>query len=235
MERPLIGITASLLQAEDALRLRLPCVRAVERAGGAPVVLPPMKRGALLAAARTCSGFLFSGGEDPHPALYSEEVLAACGPIAQQRDSQELALLEFALRRDLPVFGICRGVQILNVGLGGTLWQDLPGQTGTPLCHNQRPPFEMTVHTVQVDRFSLLYHITGRETLAVNSTHHQAVRETAPSLRAAAAAPDGTTEAVWRPESRFVLGVQWHPELLTDCDASAAALFAAFVEACRSA
>ena len=162
-------------------------------------------------------------------------MLAACGPIAQQRDSQELALLEFALRRDLPVFGICRGVQILNVGLGGTLWQDLPGQTGTPLCHNQRPPFEMTVHTVQVDRFSLLYHITGRETLAVNSTHHQAVRETAPSLRAAAAAPDGTTEAVWRPESRFVLGVQWHPELLTDCDASAAALFAAFVEACRPA
>ncbi len=234
MKKPIIGLTPTLDGDHGTMQTRLDYAKAVEHAGGVPLLLPPLGPDALREAALACGGLLFTGGVDVHPALYGEEPLASCGEISPKRDEMELALLRLALDRELPVLGICRGIQLLNVGLGGTLWQDLPSQLGTQLCHSQRPPYDMTIHTVRLEEDSPLYALIGRRSYEVNSTHHQAVRELAPSLRAAARASDGVIEAVWRPESRFFLGVQWHPEFRYRIDGGASALFGAFVEACRS-
>lgn len=233
MKRPIIGLTPTIEEGErPRMETRLHYVRAVEAAGGAPVLLPPLREEALRAAAAACDGFLFTGGVDVHPGRYGEETLPACGEISALRDKMELTVLRLALERGSPVLGICRGIQLLNVGLGGTLWQDLPSQTDSAVCHSQEPPYEKPAHTVRIAEDSPLYSLMGTQEAAVNSTHHQAVRAAAPSLRVAAAAPDGVIEALWRPHSRFFLAVQWHPEYLFLHDAGAAALFRALVEAC---
>lgn len=234
MNRPIIGLTPTVAEGERPLmETRLHYIRAIEAAGGAPVLLPPLGGEALRAAAAACAGFLFTGGVDVHPSLYGEEVLPACGEISRVRDQMELALLCQAVADDKPVLGICRGIQLLNAGLGGTLWQDLPSQTGTTVRHSQEPPYDRPSHTVRIAPDSPLAALIGKEEIAVNSTHHQAVRALAPSLRAAATAPDGIVEAIWRPESRFFLAVQWHPEYLYPDDEGSASLFRALAEACR--
>ena len=234
MKKPIIGLTPTITEGERPLmETRLHYVRAIEAAGGAPVLLPPLGGESLRAAAAVCDGFLFTGGVDVHPALYGQEVLPACGEISAVRDEMELALMQLSIEDGRPVLGICRGIQLLNIGLGGTLWQDLPSQTGTALCHSQEPPYEKPSHTVRIAPDSPLAALIGKTEIAVNSTHHQAVRTLAPSLRAAAASPDGVIEALWRPESRFFLAVQWHPEYLYPADRGAAALFSALVSACR--
>lgn len=232
MKKPVIGLTPSLDSDHHTMQARLHYLQAIEAAGGIPLLLPPLSPDTVREASRVCDGLLFTGGVDVHPSRYGEEMLAACGEVCPQRDEMELSLLRLALERDLPVLGICRGIQLINVGLGGTLWQDLPSQTGSPLCHSQRPPFDMTVHTVRIEEASPLFSLFGTHEYAVNSTHHQAVRDCAPSLRAAARSSDGIIEAVWRPESRFLLGVQWHPEFRSASDKGAAALFSALVRSC---
>lgn len=216
----------------SALKLRRNYADAVLEAGGVPMLLPLSSRPEVLEeAARVCGGFLFSGGDDIHPRYFGEDMLQCCGAVELPRDEMELALLRIALRDDKPVLGICRGIQTLNVGLGGSLYQDLREQTGTRLCHQQKPPYSFGVHKVVLEEDSLLYRIVGKRELQVNSMHHQAVRDLAPSLRAAAVSADGLVECLWRPESRFFLGVQWHPEYLRPADEDAAALFRAFVQA----
>lgn len=232
MKKPFIGLTPSIDSEHHTMQTRLHYPQAIEAAGGIPLLLPPLSPDNMREAVHACDGLLFTGGVDVHPSLYGEEMLAACGDVCPQRDEMELLLLRLALERDLPVLGICRGIQLINVGLGGTLWQDLPSQTGSSLCHSQRPPFPMTVHTVHVEEDSPLFSLLKTCDYAVNSTHHQAVRTCAPSLRAAARSSDGIVEAVWRPESRFLLAVQWHPEFRFETDKGAAALFSALVRAC---
>ena len=232
MKKPVIGLTPSLDSDHYTMKTRLHYPKALEAAGGIPLLLPPLSPDTVREASLICDGLLFTGGVDVHPSYYGEEMLAACGEVCPQRDEMELSLLRLALERDLPVLGICRGIQLINVGLGGTLWQDLPSQTGSTLCHSQRPPYEMTVHTVHVEESSALFSMLGVREYAVNSTHHQAVRGCAPSLQAAARSCDGIIEAVWRPQSRFLLGVQWHPEFRFEQDKGAAALFSALVRAC---
>lgn len=232
MKKPLIGLTPSMDSERHTMHTRLHYPQAVEAAGGVPLLLPPLTPDTVREAARVCDGLLFTGGVDVHPSHYGEEMLTACGEVCPPRDEMEFLLLRLALERDLPVLGICRGIQLINVGLGGTLWQDLPLQTGSSLCHSQRPPFTMTVHTVRVEETSPLFPLLQTRDYAVNSTHHQAVRACAPSLRAAARSSDGIVEALWRPESRFLLAVQWHPEFRFETDKGAAALFSALVQAC---
>ena len=166
------------------------------------------------------------------PARYGQELLPCCGPLSPAKDRAELALLERFLRLDKPVLALCRGMQLLNVHLGGTLYQDLDTQFPTRVTHRQQPPYDLPVHAVSVRPGGPLYRIVGREQLAVNSYHHQAVRDTAPPLSVQARAPDGIVEAVALPGARFVLGVQWHPEAMPREDESAAAIFSAFLSAC---
>lgn len=208
----------------------------VERAGGLPFMLPMRDDAASIEEiAARFDGFLFTGGHDVSPKLYGEEPLPECGKVIEARDRMEAMLFEeAALRMDKPVLGICRGLQAINVFLGGTLYQDLALQVPqSDVCHRQMPPYDVPVHAVTLKQGGLLARLFDAEALQVNSHHHQAIRGLSPRLEALAHAPDGLVEAVRLPEGRFVVGVQWHPEFCPQSPASGA-LFAAFVEACRT-
>ncbi|MGN7454254.1 gamma-glutamyl-gamma-aminobutyrate hydrolase family protein [Paenibacillus pasadenensis] len=238
MSMPLIGILP-LYDSEKESYWMLPgYMKAVEQAGGIPVMLPLTgEEQALAALARSLDGFLFTGGHDVDPALYGEEIAEACGELCRERDRMEAQLFRLALELDKPAFGICRGLQLFNVLLGGTLHQDLPSAAGfdSAIGHKQRPPYDNPAHPVQVEPGSQLRLLVGSDRLHVNSYHHQGIKALAPSLAAAAKADDGLIEAVELPGKAFVAAVQWHPEFSYESEPSSRALFAAFVGACRSA
>jgi putative glutamine amidotransferase len=233
--RPLIGVTTSELRPSSAGTLRrhgepphpemalgMTYLRAIEAAGGMPVVLPPL--GDAAAFVERLDGICLSGGPDLDPGNYGAgERHAELGPTEPRLDAFELELARAADASGLPLLGICRGAQALNVARGGTLHQHLPG-------HRQTEPATATTHAVRVEPGSRLARLAATELLRVNSFHHQAVDALGRSLRVVAHAADGIVEAVEDPGPRFVLGVQWHAEGLID-DARHRALFEALVEA----
>ena len=225
-------------------------VRGVQAAGGIPVMMAPTQDPAALDRYLAAfDGFLIPGGGDIDPSCYGEERDPACGKVEYVRDEFELALVPRILEADKPLLGICRGNQLLNVALGGTLWQDIPSQPEStpvpvepPIRHNNDFPFDLIAHGVAVEPETLLDRIVapaaarqGLDTrnLPVNSLHHQSVRRLAPGLAVNAWAPDGTVEGLELPGKRFVLAVQWHPEFLWETDAPSMAIFEAFVAAAR--
>ena len=145
----------------------------------------------------------------------------------------ESVLISLAVRDDVPILGICRGIQVINAVLGGTLWQDLPKQRPSEVEHHGLPPYEEPVHEVDVIPATPLAEAIGAGPYAVNSYHHQALRNLAPGLETMATAPDGVIEAVWRPESRFLWAVQWHPEFSRGVDEKSRKIFSAFIGAAR--
>ncbi len=218
--RPLIGITPSLRRLEqggDVYTIATAYAEAVEAAGGLPLILPPLGGGVeeLIAA---LDGVLFSGGGDIDPARYGDPAVhPETYGISAVRDDFELALLAEALRRDLPVLAICRGIQVLNVGLGGTLYQDVADQYPGALAHRQPWSSECRhnpCHTVTAAPGSLLAEVYGATAIASNSFHHQALKQLGEGLEVIGRAEDGVVEAVAHRGRRFVLGVQWHPEAM---------------------
>lgn len=230
---PVIGIAMS--KDEQGFRLGEDYVRAVEDAGGLAVGLPPasdVER--VVAHASYLHGILIPGGNDVDPNLYGEDITPENGPIEPVRDRFELPLVRWALEQGVPILGICRGMQVLNVAAGGTLYQDIPSQTGTRLQHRQKAPRSYATHGVNVAEGSMLARALGVTSCRVNTFHHQAVREVAPGFVASAHATDGLVEAIERPGHPFALGVQWHPEAMQEEDPVQAALFARFVAAARA-
>ena len=177
--------------------------------------------------ALTCDGLLLPGGGDMDPKFYGQERIPACGEPNLLRDAAEPLLLRAFLAADKPVLGICRGVQVMNAVLGGDLYQDIK-----PFEHLPHNDHWAKVHTVTVRRGTLLSRILGQDTVLVNSQHHQAVDRVAPGFTLAALSEDGIVEAIEKPDARFCLGVQWHPEWLSDADPAMQGLFDAFVNAC---
>jgi putative glutamine amidotransferase len=184
-------------------------------------------------------GLLIPGGLDIHSRRFGEE-LHPTVKLHEERDDFEMAAVQEAVKRDIPVLAICRGAQILNVALGGSLWQDLPGQAGEYTKLNGGPPQEHwhdpasePAHGIMIKKTSTLFKIQGSETLQVNTHHHQALKAIASGLAVTATAPDGVVEAVELPGKRFVLGLQWHPECLFQQYPEHFKPFKAFVEACR--
>ena len=177
--------------------------------------------------ALTCDGLLLPGGGDIEPALYGQARIPACGEPNLLRDAAEPLLLRAFLDADKPVLGICRGIQVMNAVLGGDLYQDIK-----PFEHLPHNGHWAKVHTVTVRRGTLLSRILGQDTVLVNSQHHQAVDRVAPGFTLAALSEDGIVEAIEKPDARFCLGVQWHPEWLSDADPAMQGLFDAFVNAC---
>jgi putative glutamine amidotransferase len=221
--------------------LNEPYVVAVRDAGGLPLPITPAHEGeSLRALYELLDGLLLTGGEDVEPHRYGEAVRAPNVEAVPERDALEFRLLEWALADRLPVFAICRGIQVLNVALGGTLHQDLPSERPGPVGHDQmkaEPPVErpQPSHAVVVQAGSFLGDLIGAGQLPVNSMHHQAIKALAPSLQAVAHAPDGLVEAVEPRDlaaTGFLLAVQWHPEELARTgDPAARRLFEAFVTA----
>lgn len=177
--------------------------------------------------ALTCDGLLLPGGGDMDPKFYGQERIPACGEPNLLRDAAEPLLLRAFLAADKPVLGICRGIQVMNAVLGGDLYQDIK-----PFEHLPHNDHWAKVHTVTVRRGTLLSRILEQDTVLVNSQHHQAVDRVAPGFTLAALSEDGIVEAIEKPDARFCLGVQWHPEWLSDADPAMQGLFDAFVNAC---
>lgn len=207
---------------------------AVERAGGVPLVIPPQD-GNITEILDVLDGLLLSGGGDIRPERFGDyDVHPTTYGIHDGRDELELALAQEAIRRDMPVLCICRGIQVLNVALGGTLIQDVADQFSTQLSHRQGDlaiPKEEPSHGVKVDAGTLLERVYGASTIQVNSFHHQGLKAIAPALRVSGHGDDGLVEAVEHPGCSWVLGVQWHPEMMYAAHAEHLQPFSALVEA----
>jgi len=246
MALPLIGVTTSEVRRitrsdplpeadppQNEMALGMLYTGAVERAGGIPVVLPPLAPAAIAPLVERLSGVCLSGGPDIDPAGYHAERHTDLGPVEPALDAFELAVARHADALGLPVLGICRGCQALNVARGGTLHQHLPDVTDGTIDHRQTAPGRQVTHTVTVEPDSMLAGITGPGRLEVNSFHHQAADRLGRGLRVVARAPDGVVEAI--EGDGFFVGVQWHAETLVD-RARHLALFEALVaEASASA
>jgi len=236
MRKPMIGLTAHWDSQREGYWMLLYYFRCVEADGGIPVLLPYLSDEEMLRqAVQELDGILLTGGVDVAPGFYGEEVAESCGEICDERDRMEKILFEASLAANKPVLGICRGIQVMNVFLGGTLYQDIPTQltAAEPACHRPNPPHYDHIHEVEILPQTPLHQMLGASSVVVNSMHHQAIRTLAPQLAAMAFAPDGLVEAVYMPQAHYVLGVQWHPERL-EKDAASRALFSDFVCACTS-
>ncbi|MFC0213690.1 gamma-glutamyl-gamma-aminobutyrate hydrolase family protein [Paenibacillus chartarius] len=235
MGKPMIGILPLYDDDKESYWMLPGYMKAIEEAGGIPVMLPLTSDAEIVAAiANAFDGFVFTGGHDVNPELYGEGTEDFCGKLCTERDAMEAMLFKHAIGMDKPSFGICRGLQLFNVLLGGTLYQDIPIQlTAHPrINHKQKPPYTEPVHSVAIDRESLLHRIVRTDSLSVNSYHHQGIKVLSSQLEAAAKAEDGLIEAVVMPEKRFILAVQWHPEFNYKADRHSYQLFLAFVSAC---
>lgn len=221
--RPSIGITPDVSEPSASqpfakYDLKAAYADAVLRAGGLPFVLPYSEdRSVIDCWLDRLSGLVITGGAfDIAPEHYGQTAREGLGPVKAGRTGFELALLKAALARQLPVLGVCGGMQLINVAFGGTLYQDLGRELPDARPHEQQHDRTQPHHPVEVKADSLLAECVGKGQVMVNSTHHQAVHAVGEGLVATAHAPDGVIEAVERPGAGFVLGVQWHPELMLD-------------------
>ena len=215
---PPVAVTATTEIIRDALRVRVNTAYTVSirGAGLLPVVLPVLDAADADAALEGVAGLVLTGGEDVNPASYGASPHPKLGGTHDGRDAFEMALVEAARARALPTLAICRGVQILNVALGGTLVQDIASEWKDPIVHDGEWARTARVHEVDVAAGSRLARALGTERPVVNSMHHQAIRDVAPSLATVAEAPDGIVEGVeWPTDDWWMVGVQWHPEELT--------------------
>ena len=210
-------------------------VDAIETAGGIPLMVPHNLGGdSLRVLFDRLDGLLLSGGGDIDPAIYGEEPHPDVDGISADRDRVELALARWAVDQHKPLLAICRGVQVLNVALGGTLVQDIPSQVADALPHRfdeKTTPRGYLAHSVSIEPDSLLRAVIHSTAASVNSWHHQSLKQVADPLRVVAESPDGIIEAVEVPGQRFVLGVQWHPEWLFETQPEMLRLFTALIEA----
>lgn len=229
----MIGITSGV-DEDDRVQVPYGYAQAVGAAGGIPLVLPVLDAATAPEVLSCLHGLLLAGGVDLDPSFYGENPLPGLGRITPDRDGFELALAREALVHGVPLLGICRGVQVLNVAAGGTLYQDLGSQVGGVLKHRQDAPRWYESHAVRLHPGSRLAVILGVEEARVNSFHHQAVKDVAGRLRAVAWAPDGVVEALEAPDHPFALGVQWHPEEMWKQNPLHLKPFAALVEAARA-
>ncbi|HZD57077.1 MAG TPA: gamma-glutamyl-gamma-aminobutyrate hydrolase family protein [Anaerolineales bacterium] len=235
MPPPLIGVTTwrtSTNSGTSWISIAEAYVQAISEAGACPVAIPvglPAERLAALLA--KLDGVLFTGGGDLNPRTYGGESLPGLKEVDDDRDRLELHLLHKVLEYGLPFLGICRGIQVVNVGLGGRLYTDIPSQYPGAIQHDFHSdwPRDYLAHEIQIRPGSRLRHILGESSLQVNSLHHQGIRQLAPGLLATARAPDELIEAVELSDHSFGLAVQWHPECLTD-HKPMRNLFRAFVE-----
>ncbi len=230
---PLIGVTTSVTvdRYPERAYVNAAYLLAIQQAEGIPVPLPPhLDARGRVALWEWLDGLVLTGGGDIDPARFGEPRHPTVFDLSPARDDLEIDLTRLALDQGVPLLAICRGLQVLNVALGGTLYQDIPSEPGSVINHSQKEPRHHPTHAVKVQEGTRLGAVLGTLDLEVNSFHHQAIKRLGDGLRAVALAPDGIIEGVDMPSAPgFVLGVQWHPEDLVGQDAAARNLFSALV------
>ena len=215
---PIIGVTPLWDEERKSVWMLPDYLDGIRAAGGIPVILPlEMSEADADQIVETCDGFLFTGGQD----------VGSC----PKRDTLETFVLSKALQADKAILGICRGLQFINVFLGGTLWQDLPSQHPSEIVHRQGKPYGNPTHTVTLN--GDLRTLLGKDVIEVNTLHHQAAKDLGHDLTPMAVAPDGIIEAVQMVGKRFGWAVQWHPEYMFKTDSDSLAIFSCFVEHCK--
>ena len=193
--------------------------RVIEKSGGLPLVLPYVEDEKIIDEfIDTCDGFMFTGGADIEPALYGEDKKSTCGENQLYRDKLEMTVFRKIYEKDKPILAICRGEQLSNVALGGTLYQDIPSEYETDILHVRKDDIYAPSHDVFIVEDSPLYNIVKKDVIVGNSYHHQAIKDLSSELEIMARASDGMIEAVWAPKKRYLRGYQWHPERLFDID-----------------
>lgn len=239
--KPYIGITCATFHDKDwcppTFGHRQSYIDAVTAAGGVPILIPLVEQEDILRAVyERIDGLLLAGGGDVLPIYYGEEPHERLGTTDPLRDHVEIPLVRWAAADGKPILGICRGIQVLNVALGGTLYQDIEAQISTTIPHEisyNRQDWTYLAHEVRLDPESRLAHLLGAPNIQTNSLHHQSVKDLAPSLQVVGWSPDGVVEAVEGTNGHFMIGVQCHPEALQgDTDPRWQAMFAAFVQHC---
>lgn len=229
--RPLIGIAGSYDREKKTVLLGETYANAVLHAGGLPMILPVVTDEAVMESLLDeIDGLLLSGGGDVNPECYGEEREPECGEPNPPRDAFELKIIALARKRNMPILGICRGAQVLNVAYGGTLIQDIPKAFSIPLEHHRQPePYDVLWHDVQLKPDGLFARIIGKDRIKTNSMHHQAIKKLGKSLVVEATAEPGIIEAVSEEGNDAVLAVQFHPERYEEKQDYARRIFAHFV------
>ncbi|MBM7699545.1 gamma-glutamyl-gamma-aminobutyrate hydrolase family protein [Kurthia huakuii] len=225
--KPIIGITMQPVKGAQQLNQRY--IESILAAGGVPLCIPNTTPiGAIISR---LDGLLVIGGDDIHPKFFDEEPHRALGYVDITRDESDIAAINAALSQQMPLLAICRGAQVLNVALGGSVYQDIPSQLPQTIQHKQASSRATHIHTVHVVAQTKLAAIVHSDSIMTNSFHHQSVKDVAPALIVSATTSDGVIEAIEHPDEPFCVGVQWHPEELHD--EASSQLFHAFVEACH--
>ena len=235
--RPIIGISSSVIVDEAGsfagykrAYVHKDYVDAVIRAGGVPLIIPfSTDKEVIISQAQLIDGLILSGGHDINPYNYGQEPSQKIGETFPERDTYEMILLEESKKRNIPILGICRGFQLINVAAGGTLYQDLSLIPGNILKHNQVSNPTLKTHKVEIKENSVISSIFGKETM-VNSFHHQVIDKVANDFIVVAKASDGVVEAIEHKTYKFLVAVQWHPEMLAVNCEKARELFSKFVE-----
>jgi len=229
--KPVIGITTDIKTdeiKEESFVIETTYARAIAEAGGISIFFPSLSEsGPLLRdAVSKIDGLLLPGGRDMDPKFYNEEPHPKLRPMRLERTESEMIILDEALKRDVPILGICGGMQFINVFFGGSLYQDIPSLISNALVHEKG-----SVHEIQVEEGTLLQKITKEKSFSIKSYHHQSVKTLGIGLRICARCPDGVIEAIEGTDSRFILGIQWHPE--REESEISKRIFRAFIDACR--
>lgn len=233
-KKPIVGVTPLVDYQRESLWMLPGYFEGIEQAGGVPFMLPlETNEDTLEQLVDMCNALLITGGQDVSGEVYgcSAADSKLIGEISPERDAQERTLIKLAMDREIPILGICRGIQIINSVLGGTLWQDLPTQHPSKTTHFGGKQHDAPAHKVTVLENTPLAAYIGDGELAVNSYHHQAIKDLAPSLDAMAISEDGLVEAVWCPTKYFLWGIQWHPEFSFKIDDASRKIFEAFIGA----
>ena len=227
-----IGITPLIDKEKESFWMLPAYMEMVSLAGGIPCMLPPINNlKDIESLVDKFDGFIIAGGPDVNPKIYNEEKMDFCGEIIVERDELEVPLLVEILKYKKPILGVCRGFQLMNSLLGGSLYQDIPTQFKSNVNHRQDKPYINPIHRVHAS--GLLAEIIGKNSLMVNSCHHQGIKILSDKLETVGKSDDGLVEAAIIKDYPFGLGVQWHPEMLYKKDAPSVAIFKAFIASCK--
>ncbi len=233
--RPVIGIFAKITNTDKQSELKYDYAKVIERAGGLPILLPYVENDDTLDQfIKICDGFMFSGGVDVAPSYYGEETKPTCGKIDVFRDELEFKAIDKIIKTQKPIIAICRGMQLINVYLGGTLYQDIPTEIPSEINHRQ-PTTEkyLATHDILIKENTPLSEIAKSQKIKGNTFHHQSIKKLADGLVLTATADDGVIEGYYLPTHKYLMGYQWHPERLYELDKANENILKSFINACK--